>query len=439
MGHHMLSNMRRIQDSLRALTLERDGVDGRQIYLYGEGWNFGEVANGARGVNATQHNVAGTGIGTFSDRMRDAVRGGGPFNPVQEQGFATGLFHEPNGVTPGSPAEQRARLLYYADLVRLGLAGNLADFVFEDREGHTIRGAELIYGGQPAGYTRDPQEVINYVEAHDSETFFDALQLKAPGAMPMDVRVRLHNMAVSTVMLSQGVPFFHAGQDLLRSKSLDRNSYDSGDWFNKLDFTLGSNNWGVGLPPAWDNQGNWPVLRPLLSDPALRPRREHIEAAAAHFREMLRIRKSSPLFRLGTAEEVLSKVSFLNTGPDQVPGLVVIGARGHAARRRPSPRGDRGRLQRHAGGADLHRRGAEAAAVPPPSRPGLLTRSGGPSLLLRFPAGPLHGARLDDGGVRGQRPSRALSSEGLQRTRAVTGVGNGRSSFRLSKSGSSKT
>ena len=324
MGHHMLSNMRRIQDSLRALTLERDGVDGRKIYLYGEGWNFGEVANGARGVNATQHNVAGTGIGTFSDRMRDAVRGGGPFNPVQEQGFATGLFHEPNGVTPGSPAEQRARLLYYADLVRLGLAGNLADFTFEDREGHTIRGAELIYGGQPAGYTRDPQEVINYVEAHDNETFFDALQLKAPASMPLDVRVRLDELAVSTVMLSQGVPFFHAGQDLLRSKSLDRNSYDSGDWFNKLDFTLGSNNWGVGLPPAWDNQANWPVLRPLLSDPALRPQREHIEAAAAHFREMLRIRKSSPLFRLGTAEEVMSKVSFLNTGPDQVPGLVVM-------------------------------------------------------------------------------------------------------------------
>ena len=42
------------------------------IYLYGEGWNFGEVANNARGVNATQLNMAGTGIGTFSDRLRDA-------------------------------------------------------------------------------------------------------------------------------------------------------------------------------------------------------------------------------------------------------------------------------------------------------------------------------------------------------------------------------
>ena len=113
--------------------------------------------------------------------------------------------------------------------------------------------------------------MINYVEAHDNETFFDGLQLKAPGAMPMDVRVRLHNMAVSTVMLSQGVPFFHAGQDLLRSKSLDRNSYDSGDWFNKLDFTYNSDNWGVGLPQAGDNQSNWPILQPLLANLAMNP------------------------------------------------------------------------------------------------------------------------------------------------------------------------
>ena len=57
-----------------------DGVDGTAIYVYGEGWNFGEVANNARGVNATQFNMAGTGIGTFNDRLRDAVRGGSPFD-----------------------------------------------------------------------------------------------------------------------------------------------------------------------------------------------------------------------------------------------------------------------------------------------------------------------------------------------------------------------
>ena len=35
----------------------------------------------------------------------------------------------------------------------------------------------------------------------------------------------------------QGVAYFHAGIDTLRSKSLDRNSYDSGDWFNRIDWS----------------------------------------------------------------------------------------------------------------------------------------------------------------------------------------------------------
>ncbi|HTQ79536.1 MAG TPA: pullulanase-type alpha-1,6-glucosidase, partial [Thermoanaerobaculia bacterium] len=90
MGHHMKSNILKIRDALHALTLAHDGVDGSKIYLYGEGWNFGEVANNARGVNATQANMAGTGVGTFSDRLRDAVRGGGPFSPLQDQGFING-------------------------------------------------------------------------------------------------------------------------------------------------------------------------------------------------------------------------------------------------------------------------------------------------------------------------------------------------------------
>ena len=82
--------------ALDRLTLRRDGVDGKAIYLYGEGWNFGEVANNARFVQATQLNMAGTGIGTFNDRLRDAVRGGGPFdeNP-RIQGFAQRAVHRP--------------------------------------------------------------------------------------------------------------------------------------------------------------------------------------------------------------------------------------------------------------------------------------------------------------------------------------------------------
>ena len=80
MGHHSKANMLAVRAALDELTLAEDGVDGSKIYLYGEGWNFGEVANDARFVQATQLNMDGTGIGTFNDRLRDAVRGGGPFD-----------------------------------------------------------------------------------------------------------------------------------------------------------------------------------------------------------------------------------------------------------------------------------------------------------------------------------------------------------------------
>ena len=78
MGHHSVETMQAVRDALDALTLRRDGVDGTKVYLYGEGWNFGEVANNALFTQATQGQLGGTGIGTFSDRLRDAVRGGGP-------------------------------------------------------------------------------------------------------------------------------------------------------------------------------------------------------------------------------------------------------------------------------------------------------------------------------------------------------------------------
>jgi pullulanase/glycogen debranching enzyme len=73
------------------LTIEKDGVDGSKIYLYGEGWDFGEVSKNSRGLNASQHNLAGTGIGSFNDRIRDTAIGGSPFGDPLQQGFLTGL------------------------------------------------------------------------------------------------------------------------------------------------------------------------------------------------------------------------------------------------------------------------------------------------------------------------------------------------------------
>ncbi len=271
MGHHSRANMLAVRAGLDALTLKRDGVDGKSIYLYGEGWNFGEVADNALFTQATQGQLGGTHIGTFSDRLRDAVRGGGPFDEdPRRQGFGSGEATDPNGADINAGAT--AGLAHDTDLVQLGLAGNLKTFSFTSQaSGTPVTGDQVDYNGQPAGYADQPDEVVSYVDAHDNETLFDSLTYKLPVATSMADRVRMNTVSLATTALAQTPSFWHAGADLLRSKSLDRDSYDSGDWFNRLDWTGADNGFGHGLPPEAQNSAKWPYMKPLLADPALKP------------------------------------------------------------------------------------------------------------------------------------------------------------------------
>ncbi len=326
MGHQPKSAMLELRARLDKLTVARDSVDGKRIYLYGEGWNFGEVADNAQFVQATQAEMAGTGIGTFNDRLRDSVRGGGPFDEsARIQGFGSGQYTDPNGdPANGTEAEQKASLLLNQDRIRVGLAGNLADYRFIDRFGRATKGSEVDYNGSATGYAADPQETVNYVSAHDNETLYDALVYKLPNGTSMQDRVRMQNVSLATTALGQGVSFWHAGSDLLRSKSLDRNSYNSGDWFNVLDFTGNENGFGRGLPPKEDNAAKWPIQRGLLGRTGLDPAPRDVLMSRRQSEELLRIRNSTPLFHLGTAAEIQSKVLFANTGPDQTPGVIVM-------------------------------------------------------------------------------------------------------------------
>ncbi|MEW9550819.1 pullulanase-type alpha-1,6-glucosidase [Nonomuraea sp. NPDC050783] len=344
MGHHPKENILAVRRALDALTVADDGVDGRSIILYGEGWNFGEVADGARFEQATQAGLAGTGIATFADGPRDAVRGGGPFDAdPRVRGFGSGLAGPPggdpndgdsagddpadggpadggpadDGPADGGPEQRRARLAHYSDLVRIGLTGSLRDYVLPSGR----KASEVRHNGSPAGYAAEPGECVLYVDAHDNETLFDALAYKLPPRTPMADRVRMQVLSLAVVLLSQGVAFVHAGSERLRSKSFDRNSYDSGDWFNRLlwDCSAG-NGFGGGLPPRADNEARWPYARPLLADPALRPGCEAIGAARERFGELLRVRSSTPAFALGSGEEVRRRLTF----PASAEGVVAM-------------------------------------------------------------------------------------------------------------------
>jgi pullulanase-type alpha-1,6-glucosidase len=327
MGHHPKANILAVRAALDKLTLAKDGVDGKNILIYGEGWNFGEVADDARFEQATQTNMAGTGIATFNDRLRDAVRGGGPFdgNP-RMQGYGTGLYTDPNGdAVNGSADEQRARLAHYHDVVQVGLTGNLAGYQFTGSGGQRVTGAQVDYNGAPAGYTAAPAEAVTYVDAHDNEILYDAMAFKLPAGTSAADRGRMQTLALSTTVLGQGTGFVAGGSERLRSKSLDRNSYDSGDWFNQILWDCAQGNgFGRGLPPAADNEDKWPYARPLLADPALVPPCAEIRAAADRHRELLRVRASSPVFALPDAAQVQQRLAFPLAGPSATPGVITM-------------------------------------------------------------------------------------------------------------------
>ena len=306
MAHQPRAVMEALQTQLQTKT-------GHAIQLLGEGWNFGEVENGKRFVQASQLSLNGTGIGTFNDRLRDAVRGGSPSDSgndlIQRKGYLNGL----------SGLEQ----MQAADLVRVGLAGSLRDFAFVNYDGIRRKSKDIDYHGQPAGYVSAPAEVVNYLENHDNQTLFDINAYKLPLTTSREDRARIQMLGAAIVAFSQGVAYYHAGIDLLRSKSLDSNSFNSGDWFNRLDWSYQDNYFASGMPPAKDNSKNYGLIKPLLNTALIKPTASEIKFSRDMLRDLLRIRSSSSLFHMSSASEIEQRLTFENIGPDQQAQLLV--------------------------------------------------------------------------------------------------------------------
>ena len=289
MGHSPKASILAARDIVRAFD--------PNVYFYGEGWNFGEVTDNRLFVQAKQIDMADTEVGTFNDRLRDPVR--------------DAVLFSDNG------SEENLRK---QDLIRIGLAGTLKDYVLESYQG--IAGPASSFGG--AGYAADPADIINYVSKHDNETLWDKLQYGLSASLTTAERVRAQNIALAIPLMSQGIPFMQMGSDMLRSKSMDRDSYDSGDWFNYVDFTMQSNNFAVGLPLAEKNADNWAAIGEILTNPNAKPAADDIRFASEVFKEFLSIRAGSPLFRLTTAQDVIDRVGFHNIGKGQTQGLIVM-------------------------------------------------------------------------------------------------------------------
>jgi len=302
-------------------------ADGRGFtYFYGEGWAPDPEVSTVI-TPAIQTLLAGTGIGTFNDRLRDGARGGSPFDSgaamVANQGFVNGLCYDPAGST-GCTSVAGDVAFDKQNRISIGLAGNLASFA----------GVGGVAGLGGVGYTGTPQENIAYVSVHDGETLFDISQYRHPAGTTFADAGRAQVVGLSLALLAQGVPFIHAGDELLRSKSGDGNSYNSGDYFNRIYWDGSANNWAVGLPPdnTGNNAANAATLGPILDRPLPGPAsvQATILATSAAFQDLLRIRRDTDLFRLSTALDINNCLSFPDQGA-QVHGLIVERILGHGA------------------------------------------------------------------------------------------------------------
>jgi len=279
-------------------------------YFYGEGWGKNTDSYGGFEI-ASQSNMAGSEIGTYNDVFREALR----FDNVDGNDSVDIEDQVNKTIFTKTPDEDAPRI---QDVVKISLAGNIESFVLRSAGGTDSLASSF------GAYSKDPADSINYLSKHDGNTLFDRFQYLLPNDLSLAERVRAQNMAATLPLMAQGIPFFQIGGDFLRSKSMDKNSYDSGDWYTYVDFTLQDNNWNKGLPPAEDNQFRWDLIGEFANLPSRAPSANDIELAAEVFQEFLSIRATSPLFRITSADEIIKRVGFHNIGRRQQQGLIAM-------------------------------------------------------------------------------------------------------------------
>ncbi|WP_440877006.1 pullulanase-type alpha-1,6-glucosidase [Thalassotalea sp. PLHSN55] len=305
------------QGSKAQMLAARDAVQAidPDNHFYGEGWP--KTSYGFE--RADQKSLAGSEIATYNDRLRDGVRKGALFNNQMENSE-----HFDDGYA-----------FYQQDIIKFGMAGTLENYVLKSAGGNDSVGSAF------GMYAKDPADIINYVSKHDDETLWDQLQFNLHNSLSLMERVRAQNVSQSIVLLSQGIPFLQMGGDFLRSKSLDRNTYDAGDWYNLVDFTLTDNNWNKGRPieagfsieekTIYDKDKVWKSEQEKKNElvsfsvgSQYQVQMSDMQFASSVFNEFLSIRSTSPLFRLTTAQDIIERVGFHNIGKNQTQGLIVM-------------------------------------------------------------------------------------------------------------------
>nr|WP_241775829.1 type I pullulanase [Bacillus wiedmannii] len=182
-------------------------------------------------------------------------------------------------------AEKMKGIAHFNDNIRDGLKGS----VFEEKENGFVNGKENMEDRIKKGITagidydinsstyQDPEQVLTYVEAHDNHTLWDKLELTNPGDSE-EVRKQMHKLSSSILLTSQGTPFLHAGQEFMRTKYGDHNSYKSPDSINQMDWL----------------------------------RRAAFNNEVEYMKGLIDLRKKYAAFRMTSAEQIKKQVSFID-------------------------------------------------------------------------------------------------------------------------------
>lgn len=180
--------------TMNKIRTQLNGID-PTIIMLGEGWDMGTLP---QSIRATQQNSSKIpGIGTFNAIIRDGMKGS-----VWDEnalGWASGRYGD------------------FAS-VQSGIVGNAP---FPGLAGAWIGGIE-------------PGQTVNYIESHDNTTLADRLRKSMGMKVPMTTIAKVSKLATGMLFVSQGVPFIHAGQEFLRTKNFNHNSYNSTDAVNSL-------------------------------------------------------------------------------------------------------------------------------------------------------------------------------------------------------------
>ena len=154
--------------------------------------------------------------------------------------MATGVTKPNVELTVQANSPKVPGFAFFSDTIRDTLRGSV---FYDDAPGY-VSGAhidknelEACFMGVPS-WAAQPSQSVNYVSCHDNHALFDRIRLAAPEA-PVDIQIRMNNLAAAYSILSQGVPFMQAGEEMLRTKpgkkgSFDHNSYRSPDKVNSI-------------------------------------------------------------------------------------------------------------------------------------------------------------------------------------------------------------